>query len=190
MGTFKLGLENAWLLSLPFFLLIAVMAGTKKEAVKRMSDMEGYTTGEKVVTLCASLSPYPFMIATVWTPFTSSLPLLIAGFLVYGVGMVLLAASLKVIITTQHDEPFAAGPYRISRNPMYVSATAVFAGICLVTANLALAGCLVIMTLLQHFMILAEERSCGMKYGAVFDSYTKKVPRYLGTVKPESIAIL
>lgn len=38
MTTFEPGLENAWLLSLLFFLLIAVMAGTKKEAIQRMPD--------------------------------------------------------------------------------------------------------------------------------------------------------
>ncbi len=179
MTTFKPGLENAWLLSFPFFLLVTVMAGTKREAVKRMSDMAAYTTGEKVITICASLSPYPFMVATAWSPFTSLLPLLIAGFVVYSAGMILVAASLRVIIATPHDQPFAAGPYRFSRNPMYVSSTAVFAGICLVTANLALAVYLVIMILLQHFMILAEERSCRIKYGAVFESYAGRVPRYL-----------
>ncbi len=178
MTTFKP--ENAWLLSLPFFLLVAIMAGAKREAVKRMSDMEGFTTGEKIITICASFSPYPFMIATVWTPFTSSLLLLIAGFVLYGTGMALVAASLKVIIATPRNELFVAGPYRFSRNPMYVSATAVFAGICLATANGALAFYLVIMTVLQHFMILAEERSCRMKYGAAFESFAgKKIPRYL-----------
>ncbi len=179
MTLFRSGILNAWLLSLPFFLLVTLMAGTKREAMKRMSDMAGYTTGEKIVTICASFSPYPFMIATVWAPFTSSLPLLIAGLLVYSAGMALLAASLKVIIATPHNEPFADGPYRFSRNPMYVSATAVFAAICMTTANPVLSGGLVIMTLLQHFMILAEERICRQKYGEAFESYMKKVPRYL-----------
>ncbi len=179
MALFRPGILNAWLLSLPFFLLVTLMAGTKREVIKRMSDMAGYTTGEKIITICASLSPYPFMIATVWAPFTSSLPLIIAGSLVYIAGMALLAASLRAIIATPLDEPFAAGPYRISRNPMYVSATAVFAGISLVTANLALVVYLVITTLLQHFMILAEERSCRLKYGAQFENYAERVLRYL-----------
>lgn len=179
MALFRLGILNAWLLSLPFFLLVTLMAGTKREAVRRMSDMAGYTAKEKIITVCASLSPYPFMIATVWAPFTSLPPLLCLGLLVYILGMALLAASINVIISTPQDKPFMAGPYRISRNPMYVSATAVFIGICLATANLVLAGYVAAMTVLQHFMILAEERICGLKYGAQFDSYRSKVPRYL-----------
>lgn len=71
------------------------------------------------------------------------------------------------------------GPYRFSRHPMYVSATAVFTGICLATASIILAVYLVIAVLLQHFMILAEERICKGKYNAAFEDYMKKVPRYL-----------
>jgi len=61
---------------------------------------------------------------------------------------------------------------------MYVSATVVFIGICLATASFILAG-FAIAVLLQHFMILAEERMCKQKYGRVFEDYLRKVPRYL-----------
>jgi protein-S-isoprenylcysteine O-methyltransferase Ste14 len=179
MATFELGMWNAWLLSLPFFVLVTFPAATKKDIVKRMSDMTGYTPREKFFTVAASLSPYPFMIATVWVPFTSLLPLLYLGLLVSILGMALCAASLKIIIKTPPDELFTAGPYRFSRNPLYVSATAVFIGICLATANFVLAGYLAIAVLLQHFMILAEERTCRLKYGEPFESYVRRVPRYL-----------
>jgi protein-S-isoprenylcysteine O-methyltransferase Ste14 len=55
----------------------------------------------------------------------------------------------------------------------------VFVGICLATPNMALVGYLTIATLLQHFMILAEERICREKYGSVFENYLRRVPRYL-----------
>jgi len=179
MAIFELGIWNAWLLSLPFFILAACILGMKKDIVKRMSDMAGYSAKEKFFTIAASLTPYPFMLATVWTPFTPILPLLYVGLLFYVVGMALFAASLKVIIQTPHDQPFSAGPYRFSRNPLYVAATIVFAGICIATANIVLVGYLTIAVLLQHFMILAEERACGEKYGNAFERYLRTVPRYL-----------
>lgn len=179
MTKFEPGIWNAWLLSLPFFILVMCMAGMKGDIVGRMSDMRGYTAREKFFTVSASLSPYPFLIATVWVPLTSIPILLYLGLLVYILGMALLASSLKVIIQTPPDEPFTAGPYRFSRNPMYVSATAVFIGICLATANPVLAVYLAIVVFLQHFMILAEERICRLKYGLLFETYLKKVPRYL-----------
>ncbi len=179
MARFEIGIWNAWLLSLPFFILAASLLGMKKDIVQRMSDMAGYSAKEKFFTIAASLAPYPFMLATVWTPFTPILPLLCLGLLFSVVGMVLFAASLKVIVQTPHDQPFSAGPYRFSRNPLYVAATIVFAGTCMATANVVLVGFLAIAVLLQHFMILAEERACRGKYGDAFERYLRTVPRYL-----------
>ncbi len=62
---------------------------------------------------------------------------------------------------------------------MYVAATIVFIGICFVTSNIVLAIYLAAAVLLQHFMILADERICIEKYGEAFKSYMKRVPRYL-----------
>lgn len=179
MLRFELGIWNAWLMSAPFLALIICMVGRKKDVIGRMSDMTGYKTLEKLVAISASFSPYPLMIATLWTPFTSNPALFFFGLLIYTVGMALCAASVKVIIETPPDEPFTTGPYRFSRNPMYVSATAVFAGTCIATANPVLTGYLVLVVLLQHFMILAEERVCRSKYGESFERYLGRVPRYL-----------
>jgi protein-S-isoprenylcysteine O-methyltransferase Ste14 len=176
---FKLSFFNAWGLSLPFFALGVFFMGLKRDVAKRMSDMTGYTTKEKALTILASIAPYPFMIATAWTPFTTMLPLLFLGIVLYIIGMGLFVVSLKVIIETPHDEPFRSGSYRFTRNPLYVAATIVFIGICLATANIVLAGYLVFAVLLQHFMILAEERVCRETYGVTFGNYMKKVPRYL-----------
>ncbi len=179
MATFELGIWNAWLLSLPFLILVTCMVGMKKDIFKRMSDMTGYTAREKFFTVSASVAPYLFMIATIWVPLIFILPILCFGLLVYLLGMTLCAASLKVIVRTPSDEPFTAGPYRFSRNPMYVSATAVFIGICIATANVVLVSYLAIALLFQHFMILAEERVCKEKYGRAFEGYLRRVPRYL-----------
>ena len=180
MATFELGIWNAWLLSLPFLIITTFMVGLKKNTVKRLSDMAGYTAREKFITISVSiLLPYPFMIATIWVPLIKLLPLLYFGLMVYMLGMAWCVSSLRVIIKTPPDEPFTDGPYRFSRNPMYVSATAVFSGICLATANFVLAGYLAMAVLLQHFLILAEERSCKEKYGRAYEGYMRKVPRYL-----------
>jgi protein-S-isoprenylcysteine O-methyltransferase Ste14 len=179
MAGFEIGIWNAWLMTIPFLVIMICMVGRRKNIAKRMSDMRGYTAGEKAVTVAASLAPYPFMVATVWAPLTSNLLLLGIGTMFYLIGLYLLAASLKVIIKTPPDEPFTAGPYRFSRNPLYVSATIVFMGMCLATTNLIFATYLAIAIFLQHFMILAEERVCKEKYGLAFESYMQGVPRYV-----------
>jgi len=179
MAGFELGIWNAWLMTIPFLVIMICMVGRRKNVAKRMSDMRGYTAGENAVTVVASLAPYPFMVATLWAPLTANLLLLSIGTMFYLIGLYLLVASLSVVIKTPSDEPFTAGPYRFSRNPIYVSATIVFMGICLATSNLIFAAYLVIAVLLQHFMILAEERVCKEKYGLAFESYMQRVPRYV-----------
>lgn len=153
--------------------------GTKRDIAKRMSDMTGYTGKERIFTILASIAPYPFMIATVWTPFTKMAPLLCLGILLYTFGIVSFVATLKVIVETRSEDLFRNGPFRFTRNPLYVSATIVFLGICLVTSNILLIAYLAIATFLQHMMILAEERICKDKYGIAYLDYLKRVPRYL-----------
>lgn len=176
---FKLSIWNAWLLSLPFLALGVFSMGMKKDIAKRMSDMTGYSKKEKFFTIAASVASYPFLIATVWIPFTTILPLLCLGITFYLIGIALFAMALKVIFETPHNNPFCSGPYRYTRNPLYMAATIVFTGICLSTASIMLSCYLVIAVLLQHFMILAEEQACKEKYGMAFENYLKTVPRYL-----------
>jgi len=176
---FELSIWNAWPLSLLFTGLGMLFMGTKKDIVKRMSYMTGYSRKEIIFTILPSIAPYLFMIATVWTPFTKKLPLLYLGILLYSFGIVAFVASLKAIVETPRGKLFRAGPYRLSRNPLYVSATIGFSGICLATANIMLVAYLVIATFLQHMMILAVERMCKEKYGVTFENYSNKVPRYL-----------
>lgn len=185
MAIFESGIGNVWILSLLFMLVplvaLAVFGGfkRKKQIAIRMSDMTGFTLKEKIFTVSASAAPYPFMLATVWTPFTTVLPLLCLGLLLFLGGIALFAASLKVIIETRPDQPFSKGPYRISRNPLYLAAMTIFLGICAASANVVLVVYLAVAAWLQHFMILAEERVCKQKYGSAFEDYLKKTPRYL-----------
>jgi len=179
MPIFQISITNAWILCVPFLVPAFLIGALRKDIAKRMSDMTGYKGKEKIVTIAASLAPYPFMITTVWTPFTSLKSLLIAGLILYCAGIGAFYATIYVFATTSSDKPLSAGVYRFSRNPMYVSATLVFFGICTVTLNLLLLACLIIIIVLQHFMILAEERICNLKYGKAYQEYFQNVPRYL-----------
>ena len=64
------------------------------------------------------------------------------------------------------------------------SGVLVASGVSLATANLVLFGLLVGLWLLQHRMILAEERSCREKYGARYLRYAERVARYLARPGP------
>jgi protein-S-isoprenylcysteine O-methyltransferase Ste14 len=170
---------NAWWLSLPLVLSMGYIGVAKKEVARRMADMTGYNGRERFFTVSASLAPYPFMIATVWIPFTTYKPALFLGLAIYVTAAVLFFATLRVFGATSGDRRLSAGPFRITRNPLYVAATLMFLAVTIVTMNLLLLVWLVAMCIPQHFMILAEERVCREKYGTEFEGYMVEVPRYL-----------
>jgi protein-S-isoprenylcysteine O-methyltransferase Ste14 len=172
-------LLNPWLMCLPLVLEGIYVAVFRRDVARRMADMTGYTRMERAFTIGASTTPYPFMVLTVWTPFTTVGALMVAGFVLFLVGLVALVASARVLHTTPPGEPFSTGIYRLSRHPFYVSAALVFLGICLATANVALLVILVVILVLQHFMILAEERVCREKFGSRYVEYMRRVPRYV-----------
>lgn len=175
-------LENAWWFSIPILGGGAYVGIVHKRVARQMADMTGYTESEKFFTISASLLPYPFMAATIWTPFTSMAALVHVGIGVYVIGLLLYVSTLRFFIMAPTEKMLSGGPYRISRNPMYVSATLMFSGICIMTTNAILLGILVIMAVLQHFMILAEERACTTKYGAAYERYMTEVSRYVPRV--------
>ncbi len=179
---FAIGLLNAWVPCVPVLLAGIFVMGVRRDVARRMADRTGYTRREKLFTIAASLMPYPYMALTVWTPFTTRPGLLAAGLSLYLLGLV---GYVAAVITFMRGTPtglLEGGVYRLSRNPLYVSAAFMFIGIGIATANVALLGIEIVALVLQHFMIVAEERACRARFGQVYAKYAKKVPRYLASI--------
>ena len=72
------------------------------------------------------------------------------------------------------------GPYRIVRNPMYWSVAFVMLGEALVFRSLPLAeiGC-VFFAGTALFVMVYEEASLRVKFGAEYDAYCRRVPRWI-----------
>jgi protein-S-isoprenylcysteine O-methyltransferase Ste14 len=74
------------------------------------------------------------------------------------------------------------GPYRYSRNPLYLSGAAVCAGIHLLYAPLRIrdiGSALVLAALVQWAVVRLEEPATYRRFGAAFDAYKQRVPRWL-----------
>ena len=72
------------------------------------------------------------------------------------------------------------GPYRISRNPQYVSDILIYTGIVLITTSFM---ALIIGTIMSFWFILAplaEESWLEGQFGEKYQEYRKNVPRFLG----------
>lgn len=72
------------------------------------------------------------------------------------------------------------GPYRLSRNPIYVGFAATYVGLAVAmdswTALILLVPCLVVV---DRFVIRREERYLAAKFGPAYDDYRQKVRRWL-----------
>ena len=75
----------------------------------------------------------------------------------------------------------AVGPYRYTRNPMYVGAIAVLTGLGLYERSpsiLLLAGAAALIA--QAIVVLVEEPGLRERFGADYEAYLRSVPRWLG----------
>jgi protein-S-isoprenylcysteine O-methyltransferase Ste14 len=175
-----LGFWNAWLLCAPMVALGMLVVLPRKELARRLSDMTDYRTAERGFTVAASLLPYLFIAAAAWTPLPEAGRWLILGLVVSALGTAGFLRTLQVFAKAPPDKLILTGPFRLSRNPLYVSAALVFLGACLATGSPLLSSMLLVSLVLQHRMILAEERACARRYGEEYAAYARNTARYLG----------
>lgn len=73
-----------------------------------------------------------------------------------------------------------SGPYRFTRNPMYLGLACVLLGVCTYLANpLTLVAVAAFIAYLTAFQIMPEERLLLEKFGAPYAQYTSSVRRWL-----------
>jgi protein-S-isoprenylcysteine O-methyltransferase Ste14 len=75
------------------------------------------------------------------------------------------------------------GPNRITRNPMYVGLTGVLLAHAVLRRSIpALAPVVALVVVLDRVQIRAEEAALSNRFGASYDDYRSRVPRWLGPV--------
>jgi protein-S-isoprenylcysteine O-methyltransferase Ste14 len=111
-----------------------------------------------------------------------------AGCALAGLGVAIAASAMRSfasvgtpVPTWQPSTALAiAGPYRWSRNPIYLGLTTIYLGVTLATdcawALIALAPVLAIM---RYGVIAREERYLERRFGAAYNEYRARVRRFL-----------
>src|SRR5688572_5606805 len=111
-----------------------------------------------------------------------------AGAFVILLGVALLASARTHFVRTgQHPAPWKPspelilrGPYRFTRNPMYVGMTLVGIGLGIALNNLWITAAAPLALVAVHFFaVLPEERYLTEKFGGPYIEYLKRVRRYL-----------
>lgn len=99
--------------------------------------------------------------------------------LIYAVFLVL--EHFHKIGTTAHVyKPATAGPYRITRNPMYLALSLLYLGIGLMTGGIWVLGLIIPAVVTMNLGVIArEERYLERKFGPAYLSYKTSVRRWL-----------
>ncbi len=143
-----------------------------------------YISAALIGVLLQSISPLP------WFPQSWKI-------LVETSGLVLGAAAIALEITTAltfrkakttimpnrtATSLITSGPFRFTRNPIYLANTMLVSGAGLYFANpwLVIAA-FIAAALTHHLAILREERHLALAFGEVWKDYAEKVPRWVGT---------
>jgi protein-S-isoprenylcysteine O-methyltransferase Ste14 len=121
-------------------------------------------------------------------PFPGDAWIRIVGVIIVVAGLALIFSALATFRRTGQDpkpwtpspELIVQGPYRWTRNPMYVGLTCILVGLGLALNNLWFSLLAAVALLVVHFIaVLPEEKYLNGKFGSSYDDYCRKVRRYL-----------
>jgi protein-S-isoprenylcysteine O-methyltransferase Ste14 len=99
-----------------------------------------------------------------------------------GAGVAISASAVGAASDVNLERPstlISAGPYAISRNPMYVGWTLLYVGGALITQNAWMVGSVPVVAGLIHRDVLREEHTLERAFGEDYVRYRKRVRRYL-----------
>lgn len=103
-----------------------------------------------------------------------------AGLLAGSAFFVFRRAGTSPIPTKPTTALVVRGPYRFTRNPMYVSLALLYAGLCLlVNALWPLVLLPVVLVVVRLYVIAREERYLAAKFGDAYRAYQAQVRRWL-----------
>ena len=116
-------------------------------------------------------------------------PLHIASYLFLGFGFYLLSSAWNVLYHAQRRNALAiAGPYARIRHPQYVAFVLILPGFLLQWPTLLTLVMFPILLVMYGRLALTEEAEMHKQFGADFDAYAARTPRFLPSLRKPNIA--
>jgi len=136
-----------------------------------------YLSALVLMVILRALAPLPiFAVAAAWP----ALLLVVAGVALLATGRrTMTAAGTNVNPTRPATTIVSSGPFRFTRNPLYVGVTLIFTGLTLAFNTWWGFILLVPVLVTMHFgVVLREERYLERKFGEPYRQYRSRVRRY------------
>jgi protein-S-isoprenylcysteine O-methyltransferase Ste14 len=185
---FDIGLWNAWILILLFF-LSTIIPNTflSEEGKKRNSMMGRFTTSnrtEKVLAWSTHLVIFPIVILySIFLPLKLGAAWLYVGLLIFVIGLAMWVMTTLSVAKTPLDKTATQGPYRVSRHPMYFSGFLILVGIGIACASWVVILCAILWIVFFQIVVPSEERFLLEKSGDSYREYINRTPRWIGLPK-------
>ena len=113
----------------------------------------------------------------------------IASYVFLGYGFYLLSSAWNVLYSAQRRGALAVtGPYARIRHPQYVAFVLILLGFLLQWPTLLTLLMFPILLLMYGRLAITEEREIRQQFGAAFDAYAARTPRFLPAVRPRAAA--
>lgn len=170
---------NGFILMLPLFVIRFLLLGwLNPTALKRGAHFPPLVGRERIAYYVYQLANGFLLIYPLFLKAHGPFWLLVAGGVVYGVGVLLLLTATVSFAKPNSQGLNTQGSYRFSRHPLYVGYFVYFLGCALLLNAWPFYVALVLFQGASHWIILAEERWCSEMFGEAYRQYQQQVRRY------------
>jgi protein-S-isoprenylcysteine O-methyltransferase Ste14 len=185
---FKIGLWNAWILQVLFFLTMFTpdffLNKEGRKRTKRMSQIAPFKKTGKILALSTHVIIMPFVFFySIFLPLKIGTPWLCSGLPIFAMALVISIAAIFNTASTPEDKPVTKGIYRISRHPIYLSGFLMYTGMGLACASWVVLLCAVLWIGIWSVLVPEEERFLIEKFGDAYREYSMGTARWIGIPK-------
>jgi len=179
---FEIGLWNAWIFMILFYLPILIFSIKGKTTSKRLA-VSVPIKHERLLNYISTVVGFGGFIYSIFLPLQLGKVWFFIGLVVLLIAIVISLSATFFVLNTPTDKPFTKGPYRYSRHPYYVAETLIFASIAIASVSWVFLMLTVIMGIFHLIYAPAEEQYCLKRYGKDYKEYMKRTPRWIGIPK-------
>jgi protein-S-isoprenylcysteine O-methyltransferase Ste14 len=179
---FKIGLWNAWLLTIYLGLHPLIMMLIVKDAMKKMkSPVRGKT--EKRLFLIDTIIFFGLLIYSIFLPLQLGTIWFYVGLAMCIVGAIAWTVAMVNIRNIPVGEAWTTGLYRYSRHPMVLSSFLILLGAGIASASWVFLLFSIVEIIMSDISVTAEERFCLEIYGEGYRDYMNRTPKWIGIPK-------
>ena len=185
---FEIGIWNAWILVLLFYLSMFIpdlfLGKDARKKSKRMSQFPPFEKIDKILAVSTHAVIMPIaLIYSIFLPLKLGTAWLYAGLGIYAASLILSLATIFSIASGPAERPVTGGVYKFSRHPIYSSGFLMFISVGVACASWVVLFLAAVWIVFWQIVVPEEEKFLIEKYGDDYRNYLNRTPRWIGLPK-------